>query len=264
MNSDNILTCRRFENQSIIYHLPLSHIILLSCFSLPIIILSLDITIIHVYGIQEQSPQLLISQQHQTRELLQIVSINDTIATDSDNNTTGTSPPLSPLAGIQIAYPDEWLINDLGNGTVRFSSPLRTDLMRFTVNVVNLPTSMANMTLDNIVELNVNTSRQYLSNFSLVESNTTTISSENQSAYRIVYTNTNKDPSFPLKFKTMQVFAIKDGQLYTLSYVSEASQYGRYLPTIENMIDSVTFTNDTGLQTTVNNQLRFGPGMMLI
>jgi hypothetical protein len=94
--------------------------------------------------------------------LLQTVSINDTIATDSDNNTNGTSPPLSPLSGIQIAYPDEWLVNDLGNGTVRFSSPLRTDLMRFTVNVANLPSSMKSMTLDNIVELNLNASRQQL------------------------------------------------------------------------------------------------------
>jgi serine/threonine-protein kinase len=186
------------------------------------------------------------------------VSSNDTIATNS-NSTTAQS---SPLAGIQIAYPDEWLVNDLGNGTVRFSSPLRTDLMRFTVNVVNLPSSMTNMTLDNIVQLNLDTSKQQLSNFSLLESNATTISSENQSAYRIVYTNTNKDPNFPLKFKTMQIFTIKDGQLYTLSYVSEASQYGRYLPTIENMIDSVVFTNDTGLQTTENNDLMFSSNII--
>ena len=205
----------------------------------------------------------MIAQQHQTQErtLLQTVSINDTKDSDN-NNTTGTSPPLSPLSGIQIAYPDEWLVKDLGNGTVRFSSPLRTDLMRFTVNVVNLPSSMKNMALDNIVDLNLNTSRERLSNFSLIESIATKISSENQSAYKIVYTNTNKDPNFPLKFKTMQVFAVRDGQLYTLSYVSEASQYERYLPTIENMIDSVSFTNDTGLQTTVNNQLRFGTDIM--
>ena len=175
---------------------------------------------------------------------LQYVSSNDTVIADGNINGTTTTPSStsSPLAGIQIAYPNEWLVNDLGNGTVRFFSPLRTDLMRFTVNVVDLPSSMNNITLDNLVELNLNTSRQQLSNFSLLESNATTISSENQSAYRIIYTNTNKDPNFPLKFKTMQVFAIKDGQLYTLSYVSEDSQYGRYLPTIENMIDSITFT----------------------
>jgi hypothetical protein len=190
---------------------------------------------------------------------LRQVSSNDTNATNSDSNATA---PSSSLTGIQIAYPDEWLVYDLGNGTVRFSSPLRTDLMRFTVNVVNLPSSMENMTLDNIVQLNLDTSKQQLSNFSLLESNATTISSENQSAYRIVYTNTNKDPSFPLKFKTMQVFAIKDGQFYTLSYVSEASQYERYLPTIENMIDSVTFSKDTGLQTTEHNDRRFDPTIM--
>jgi hypothetical protein len=181
--------------------------------------------------------------------LLQYVSSNDTVIADGNGNSTTATPSSSPLKGIQIAYPNEWLVNDLGNGTVRFSSPLRTDLMRFTVNVVDLPSSMKNMTLHNLVDLNINTSRHQLSNFSLLESNATTISSENQSAYKIVYTNTNKDPNFPLKFKTMQVFAIKDGQLYTLSYVSEDSQYRRYLPTIENMIDSITFTKKIGTQT---------------
>jgi hypothetical protein len=161
------------------------------------------------------------------------VSGNDTAA--AETNATSLSP------GIQIAYPKGWIANDIGNGTVRFSTPLRTDLMRFTVNVVNIPPSLQNMTLDNIVELNLNTLKQQLSNFSLAETNTTTLSPENQTAHKIVYTNTNKDPNFPLGFKTMQIFAIKDGQIVTLSYVSEQSQYQRFLPTIERMLDSVTF-----------------------
>jgi serine/threonine-protein kinase len=201
--------------------------------------------------------------QSEVRQQLQHVSSNNTIASDGGANATST-PSSSPLTGIQIAYPNEWLVNDLGNGTIRFSSPLRTDLMRFTVNVVDLPSSMKNMSLDNVVDLNLNTSRQQLSNFSLIESNATTISLENQSAHKIVYTNTNKDPNFPLKFKTMQIFTIKDGQLYTLSYVSEDSQYLRYLPTIENMINSVTFTKDTGLQTTGNIDLMSDPNIMRI
>lgn len=262
MITENKPACARFGKLSVICNL--APVILLSCFSLFILFTLLDNTIISVYGTQEQSSQLLIVQQYQTQErtLLQHVSSNDTNATDGDVNAT--TPSSSPLSGIQIAYPNEWLVNDLGNGTVRFSSPLRTDLMRFTVNVVNLPSSMKNMTLDNIVELNLNTSRQQLSNFSLLESNATTISSENQSAYKIVYTNTNKDPTFPLKFKTMQIFTIKDGQLYTISYVSEASQYSRYLPTIENMIDSVAFSDDTGLRITQNNKLGHGPNIVRI
>jgi hypothetical protein len=32
-----------------------------------------------------------------------------------------------------------------------------------------------------------------------------------------------------------------------------------YRPTIENMIDSVTFTKNTGLKNTDNNGVRFGP-----
>jgi hypothetical protein len=57
----------------------------------------------------------------------------------------------------------------------------------------------------------------------------------------IVFTSTNKDPNFPLKFRTMQIFTIKDGQIFAISYVSEDSQYMRFLPTIERMIDSITF-----------------------
>ena len=98
------------------------------------------------------------------------------------------------------------------------------------------------MTLDRIVDLNLNSLKQQLSNFTLIESNQTTISSkENQSAHKIVYTNTNENPSFPLTFKSMQIFSIKDGQVYTISYVSEESRYPRHLPIIERMIDSISF-----------------------
>jgi hypothetical protein len=199
---------------------------------------------------QPQQPQ----QPVQLLPLTNILPAEGTTTTtnntsDSGNGTTITQeerPPsndttVAPSSGLSLAYPKGWIANDLGNGTVRFSTPLRTDLMRFTVNVVNIPPSLQNMTLDNIVELNLNTLKQQLSNFSLVETNTTNLSPENQTAHKIVYTNTNKDPNFPLGFKTMQIFAIKDGQVVTISYVSEQSQYQRYLPTIERMLDSITF-----------------------
>jgi hypothetical protein len=196
-------------------------------------------------------------QQQQQLHILPLTSILPAEATTMTINNTNDSgnvtnltqvekPPgndttIAPSSDLSLAYPKGWIANDLGNGTVRFSTPLRTDLMRFTVNVINIPPSLQNMTLDNIVELNLNTLRQQLSNFSLVETNTTTLSPENQTAQKIVYTNTNKDPNLPLGFKSMQIFAIKDGQLVTISYVSEQSQYQRFLPIIERMLDSITF-----------------------
>jgi hypothetical protein len=166
---------------------------------------------------------------------------NHTIQEQVSTNNNNTTAPSS--AGLRIAYPKGWIANDLGNGTVRFSTPLRTDLMRFTVNVVNIPPSLQqNLTLENLVDINLNSLKQQLSNFTLFESNQTTISAnENQTAQKIVYTNTNKNPNFPLGFKTMQIFAVKDGQAYTISYVSEESQYLKYLPVIERMIDSISF-----------------------
>jgi hypothetical protein len=177
------------------------------------------------------------------------ITTNNTNDTGNGNNltiqeqvsTNNTTAPSSP--GLRMAYPKGWIANDLGNGTVTFSTPLRTDLMRFTVNVVNIPPSLQqNLTLDRLVDMNLNGLKQQLSNFTLFESNQTTISAtENQTAHKIVYTNTNKNPNFPLGFKTMQIFAVKDGQAYTISYVSEESQYQRFLPTIERMLDSITF-----------------------
>ena len=66
--------------------------------------------------------------------------------------------------------------------------------MRFTVNVVDLPFSLQKiLTLDKVVELNPNSSKQQFSNISLIESNVTTITSENQRAHSIVYTALLKD-----------------------------------------------------------------------
>ena len=214
--------------------------------------------ILPAYGSNSLTPLHFLSPQDpQVGQQIQQVSSDNNINNDANvtNNNTNATTASSPALGIQMGYPSEWIVNDLGNGTIRFSSPLRTDLMRLTVNVVNLP---LNITLDKIVEQNLNRSKQQLSNFSLIESNATTISSENQSAHKIVYTNTNKNPNFPLKFKTMQIFSIKDGQLITISYVSEDSQYFRYLPTIENMIDSITFTKESSMQTAGNIRNNLG------
>jgi hypothetical protein len=176
---------------------------------------------------------------------------NDTSASSNGNNITqqeqisGNGTTAASSTGLRIAYPKGWIANDLGNGTVRFSTPYKEDLMRFTVNVVNIPQSLQqNLTLDRLVNMSLNGLKQQLSNFTLFESNQTTISAnENQTAHKIVYTNTNKNPDFPLSFKSMQIFAVKDGQAYTISYVSEESQYLKYLPVIERMIDSISFTN---------------------
>jgi hypothetical protein len=221
-----------------------------------VILLALSVLFTSILWVEEPPQhQQQHSQQSQLLPLANIIpteatntAANDTSASSNGNNLTrqkqissGNDTTTASSTGLRIAYPRGWIANDLGNGTVSIMTPLRTDLMRFTVNVVNLPPSLENITLDKIVDLNLNSSKQQLSNFSLVESNTTTISPENQSARKIVYTNNNKDPNFPLKFKTMQIITIRDGQAYTISYVSEDSQYLRHLSIIERMINSISF-----------------------
>ena len=210
----------------------------------------------------QQQPQQQPQRQSQILSLTNILPAEAT-GTEAPNNTNtnvskgsenitqqeqvsandNTTSPSS--AGLRMAYPKGWIANDLGNGTVTFSTPYRGDLMRFTVKVVNIPPPLQqNLTLDRLVDMNLNVLKQQLSNFTLFESNQTTISAnENQTAHKIVYTNNNKNPNLPLSFKTMQIFAVKDGQAYTISYVSEGSRYLKHLPIIERMIDSISFTN---------------------
>jgi hypothetical protein len=58
-------------------------------------------------------------------------------------------------------------------------------------------------------------------------------------AYRIVYTFT--DPgilSYPI-YESMRIWAIKEDKVYTISVAANESAFPSYLPTIQNMIDSI-------------------------
>ena len=76
-----------------------------------------------------------------------------------------------------------------------------------------------------------------LPDFNITESNRTSILS-GIPAYKIVYTFA--DPGSPLLplFKSMNLWTVKDGKAYTISYSASASEFSNYLETIQNMIDS--------------------------
>jgi hypothetical protein len=45
--------------------------------------------------------------------------------------------------------------------------------------------------------------------------------------------------------KVMRIWSINEGKLYTLAYVAESSQYDRYLPSFQRMVDSFSIDNTT-------------------
>ena len=55
-------------------------------------------------------------------------------------------------------------------------------------------------------------------------------------SYKIVYTY---DDNTAGKIKIMELYLLKNNKIYSLSFHSEASNYSKYLPTIQKMVDSV-------------------------
>ena len=141
---------------------------------------------------------------------------------------------------IRIQYPSEWERlefnqRDSLNIVVIFRSPPEnssdTKLEKVVIQVGNLPSQ--NISLDEVVNANINNLKQSLTDFELIELNATTISGNNP-AYKVVYTNREGED----EHKTMQVLSIKEDKAYLLTYIAEKRKYSDYLPTIQNMIDS--------------------------
>ena len=55
-------------------------------------------------------------------------------------------------------------------------------------------------------------------------------------SYKIVYTCGDTTAG---KIKIMELYLLKDNKIYLLSFHSEASNYSKYMPTLQRIIDSV-------------------------
>ena len=59
---------------------------------------------------------------------------------------------------------------------------------------------------------------------------------DNSQSYKIVYTY---DDTTAGKIKIMELYLLKNNKIYSLSFHSEVSNYSKYLPTIQKIVDSV-------------------------
>jgi hypothetical protein len=155
--------------------------------------------------------------------------------------------------GINLQYPSNWKVEERTNidnnnntaSSINFSSPSKKDLMVvsvYTQNLSSLPIEQQqNVTLDSLTRTGINAAKQNLNNLQFLDLETANVTlglGQNNQAHKIIYSNTNKNTSFPLQFVTMQTYTIKDSKIYGISYVSEASQFFRHLPVVQRMIDS--------------------------
>ena len=156
----------------------------------------------------------------------------------------------NPGLGIKILYPSDWKpfqTSTVNRTIIEFRQKVMSEhdpLTSFmTISVENLSGTIR--TLDVLTKQNVDLANKTLPNFQLIESNITTLA--NNPAYKIISTFTNSrsggdDPLHSPQFQTMTIWTIKGDRMYTISYSQIPSEFSRYLPIIQKMIDSFEIT----------------------
>jgi hypothetical protein len=195
----------------------------------------------------EKPSHFAIAQTHQSEP----ASANTTISSSNNNVSTYQNPSL----GIGLHYPSNWKVEERTNinnntidfnaSSIKFTSPSKRDLFvvsAYTQNLSSFPVEQQqNMTLNTLTRTGINTAKANLNNFQLIDLETANVTlglEQNNEAHKVIYSNSNTNTTFPLQFVTMQTYTIKDGKIYGISYVSEASQFFRHFPAVQRMIDS--------------------------
>ena len=170
-----------------------------------------------------------------------------------NNNTTNSKFSVydNKDLGIKISYPSEWkpylkrsssnftfieFVQNMSNsiGHQQQHTPLSSFI---TLSIENI-SDVTTRTLDSLTKQNLALANQTLSNFQLIESNKTTFG--DSPANRMVYTfiDPSTRASSTSQFQSMNIWTIKGDNTYTISYSQPTSEYGRYIPIVQRMIES--------------------------
>jgi len=195
------------------------------------------------------SPQRQLSPEEIQNEILRgRIQIE---GNDNDATTTESSVPVlsndsvlvyeSPVHTIRIQYPEGWeiLIQSPSNSSLslRFNSPPENDTDVFRENVLFVIDTISNNTvLSNYTSAALTSYLETYSDLKFNELSSTNLTNGTIPAYKLVASRTQDGLEF------MQIFAIKDSQIYTILYSSEKARYSTYLPIVEKMIDSFEVT----------------------
>jgi hypothetical protein len=195
------------------------------------------------------SPQQQLSPEEIQNEILRgriQIEGNDNDATTTEGSVQFLSNDSvlvyeSPVHTIRIQYPDGWeiLIQSTSNSSLslRFNSPLENDTDIFRENVLLVIDTISNNTaLSNYTSAALTSYLELYPDLRFVDVSSTNLSNNTIPAYKLVASRTQDGLEF------MQIFAIKDGQIYTILYSSENTRYSTYLPIIEKMINSFEVT----------------------
>jgi hypothetical protein len=98
------------------------------------------------------------------------------------------------------------------------------------------------ITLSEYANGRVNELQTQRSEFQLISNEPITIS--NKPGQKVVYTFEREEDEDGKTNKVMRIWSANEGKLYTLAYIAESSQYDRYLPIFQRMLDSFRLTGD--------------------
>jgi PsbP-like protein len=137
----------------------------------------------------------------------------------------------NPNLGVSIQYPSDWRLEERSNDKLNFVK--QEGFVSADLNVENL--EQPNIPLSEYANTKVNELRSQRPNFQLIGFEPTTVSND-KTAQRVVYTFEREEDG--KTNKVMRIWSINEGKLYTLAYIAESSQYDRYLPSFQRMVDS--------------------------
>jgi serine/threonine-protein kinase len=174
------------------------------------------------------------------RSLLSVVGIAVAIIiAASQLMSHSATPTLSATyespAGFSIQYPSDWVKNEPQTGAVYVSFGLPTKNPAENLNV--LVNASGNRTLSNVSDAAIAEVQRNYPDFAALDRGNTTLGG--YPAYEILYTTFTNSGG---RLKIMQIWTVKDGYLYALTYKGSSSTFDKYLGTAQQMIDSFQFT----------------------
>jgi hypothetical protein len=168
----------------------------------------------------------------------------------SDNSTIGGGQRDSKLLiydnagyGIKIQYPANWKIvdgdedNDGVNDIAGFYTPFENRLDRYEERlwITNDNLLGQNMTLEEYATQVINQNNATLQDFNLLDLDTENTILAGRPGYKIIYTSLSRDDQV---IKQMEIGTIIQGQVYYPTYYAEEEKYPKFLPTVQEMINS--------------------------
>jgi serine/threonine-protein kinase len=161
--------------------------------------------------------------------LLSLVSAGCT----SDVGGPSPSPPTSTYSspkGFVITYPPDWVKDEAKSGPIAVFFDLPTGNAKESLNV-QVWNRSANDTLENVTA-DILYGVQALPDYVQIEAGNATLGGV--PSYRIVYTMTDDRDSL----KVTEIWAIKGGKEYIITYEATPDNYNKYESTAQQMIDS--------------------------